>query len=120
MSPREISRIHANVCQVFANPFRIEIIEALSEREQSNEDLVEILHTSRPNLSQHIKLMRDRGLIESRQEDGKLLHRLSDPRIAQLFRLEREIMAGISGRASQIILNDHGPENGCGVLDKQL
>ena len=102
MSPREISKAHAKTCQVFANAHRIEIIEALVEKERSTEELAKILKTTPPNVSQHLKMMRDRGVIVSKRKEHQVLNSLANDKIIKLFLLERQILSEILQSAASI------------------
>lgn len=102
MSPREISKVHAKTCQVFANAHRIEIIEALIKQEKTTEELAKLLNTSQPNVSQHIKMMRDRGIVVSERRDHQVFHKLSNEKIIKLFLLERDILSDIYCNAASI------------------
>ena len=106
MSPRDISKVHAKTCQAFANPTRIEIIELLIEQDRSTEEIAQLLNTSSPNVSQHLKIMRDRGLIESSRDNHKTLHRLTNPKIIRLFKLEREILSDIYNQTATLFDHD--------------
>lgn len=103
MSPKEISKIHANVCQVFANPYRVEIIEALVEGEQTTDALAKSIGTTAANVSQHIKLMRDRGVVVSERRGSHIYHGLLNSQLKELFLLERKILGQIMERAADIV-----------------
>lgn len=102
MPPREISKIHAKTCQVFSNATRIEIIEALIDQKRSTEELASLLQTSAPNISQHLKLMRDRGIISSERKEHQIFHSLANKKIVMLFLLEREILTEIQCKTASI------------------
>lgn len=103
MGPKEISKMHANVCQVFANPFRIEIIEALVEGEQTTDSLAKLIGTTAANISQHIKMMRDRGVVISRRRGTYIYHTLLNDQLKELFLMERRLLAQIMDRAAKIV-----------------
>ncbi len=104
MSPKEISKMHASVCQVFANPFRIEIIEALVEQgEQTTEGLAKRIGTTAANISQHIKMMRDRGVVVSERRGNHIHHRLLNDQLKELFLFERRLLSQIMERAAKIV-----------------
>jgi DNA-binding transcriptional ArsR family regulator len=119
MSPKEISQVHAKTCQVFANPVRIEIIEALIETERTTEELSQLLGTSAPNISQHLKLMRDRGIIVSERREHKVLHSLSNRKLVKLFMLEREILTEILTGAASVVSEGCG-EDAVNPKDKKV
>jgi ArsR family transcriptional regulator len=103
MAPKEISKIHANVCQVFANPFRIEIIEALTEKEHTTDGLAKLIGTTAANISQHIKMMRDRGVVVSERRGTRIFHRLSNDQFKDLFMMERNLLNVIVDKAAEVV-----------------
>ncbi|MDP8221809.1 MAG: metalloregulator ArsR/SmtB family transcription factor [Candidatus Lernaella stagnicola] len=101
---KKISELHANICQVFANPVRIEIVEALIEREHTTKELAEIIGASAVNISQHISLMRNRNMVVSTRSGHFVYHRLTADEIRQVFSIVRGFLISTlekSGRLAQ-------------------
>jgi ArsR family transcriptional regulator len=73
----------ARICQVLADPKRLRLIDALREVERSVGDLAETLGASYPNVSQHLNVMRDAGLVVSRRDGTTVYYRLAYPQITQ-------------------------------------
>jgi ArsR family transcriptional regulator len=84
--------LHAAICKTFANPSRLRIVEALGDGERTVSQLVELLGVSKSNVSQHLGLMREKGVVEHRREGGYVFYRLSNPKILQACRLMREVL----------------------------
>ncbi|MBF8268006.1 MAG: transcriptional regulator, ArsR family [Dehalococcoidia bacterium] len=84
--------MHASLCKTFANPWRLRIVEALGEGELSGSQLVETLGISKSNVSQHLGMMRENGIVQARREGGHVYYRLSNPKILAAFRLMREVL----------------------------
>lgn len=92
MTDRQLYKLHANICHTLANPKRLEIIDKLSAREMSVTALAESLETSQANLSQHLALMRQRGIVTSRREGVNVFYKLSNPKIIQACDLMRQVL----------------------------
>ena len=92
MTDRQLYKLHANICHTLANPKRLEIIDKLSTREMSVTALAESLETSQANLSQHLALMRQRGIVTSRREGVNVFYKLSNPKIIQACDLMRQVL----------------------------
>jgi ArsR family transcriptional regulator len=74
----------ARICQVLADPKRLRLIDALrDEAEKSVGELAEGLGASYPNVSQHLNVMRDAGLVVSRRDGTSIYYRLAYPQITQ-------------------------------------
>jgi len=92
MTDREIYNLHAGICHTLANPKRLEIIDKLRTRELSVTELTEALEISQANLSQHLSLMRQRGIVTTRREGLNIYYSLSNPKIIQACDLMRQVL----------------------------
>jgi DNA-binding transcriptional ArsR family regulator len=74
----------ARICQVLADPKRLRLIDALrDDAEKTVGGLAEVLGASYPNVSQHLNVMRDAGLVVSRRDGTSIYYRLAYPQITQ-------------------------------------
>jgi ArsR family transcriptional regulator len=92
MTDRQIYKLHASICNTLANPKRLEIIDKLRTRELSVTALAEALEISQANLSQHLALMRQRGIVTTRREGLNVFYKLSNPKIIQACDLMRQVL----------------------------
>jgi ArsR family transcriptional regulator len=83
---------HAAICRTLANPWRLRIVEALGDGESSVGALAERLGISMSNLSQHLALMRDKGVVEARKSGGYVHYRLTSKKTLAAWRLMREVL----------------------------
>ncbi len=83
---------HASICKTFANPWRLRIVEALRDRELAVSQLVEVLGIPKSNVSQHLGIMREKGMVDFRREGGHVYYRLSNPKILTACQLMREVL----------------------------
>ena len=74
----------ARICQVLADPKRLRLIDALRDAERSVGQLAEALGASYPNISQHLNVMRDAGLVTSRREGTTIYYSLENEHVSQL------------------------------------
>jgi ArsR family transcriptional regulator len=82
----------ARICQVLADPKRLRLIDALRDTERSVGQLAEMLGMRYPNLSQHLNVMRDAGLVTSRREGTTIYYRLAYPQITQACDIVRDVL----------------------------
>ena len=92
MTERNLYKLHADICHTLANPTRLEIINTLRTREMSVMGLADALEISQSNLSQHLALMRQRGILTSRREGLNVFYSLSNPKITQACDLMRQVL----------------------------
>ena len=74
----------AEVAKALGHGHRLEILELLAQGERSVEALAERAGLSIANASQHLRLMRQAGLLASRRDGKHILYRLSDPAVLDL------------------------------------
>jgi ArsR family transcriptional regulator len=89
----ELYRLHASVCKGLADPKRLLIINALRGGERSVSELCEELELPQANVSQHLAVLRDKGLVDVRKDGQWAFYRLSSPKITQAMDLLREVMS---------------------------
>jgi ArsR family transcriptional regulator len=82
----------ARICQVLADPKRLRLIAALGDAERSVGDLAETLGATYPNVSQHLNVMRDAGLVVSRRDGTTVFYRLAYPQIMQACDIVHDIL----------------------------
>jgi ArsR family transcriptional regulator len=77
----------SNSLKAMAHPLRLKILCILggSSSEISVQDIVEQVGTSQSNISQHLSILRDKGILASRKDANKVYYRVADPKILQLI-----------------------------------
>ena len=82
--------LHASVCKGLADPKRLLIINALRDGEMSVGELCSTLDLKQANVSQHLAILRDKGLVESRRDGQRVYYSLTSPKITEAMDLLRE------------------------------
>ncbi len=77
--------------QAMAHPLRLKILCLVGNQELSVLEIVDAVGTSQSNISQHLAVLRQHGLLESRKEANKVFYRIGDPRVIRMIALTREI-----------------------------
>lgn len=90
---RELYELHASVCKGLADPKRLLIINAMRSGERSVSEICDDLDLPQANVSQHLAVLRDKGLVRTRKEGQRVFYELSSPKIIQAVDLLREVMA---------------------------
>ena len=76
--------------KAMAHPLRLKILCILGGvKETSVQDLVDMVGTSQSNISQHLSILRDKGILESRKDANKVYYRIGDERILRLMETMR-------------------------------
>jgi|SRR3989338_7066920 len=84
--------IHAEMCKVFSNPTRLEILNLLRDKELSVTELVEKTKLSQANISQHLSIMKSKGIVISGRKGKNIYYQLTTPKIIKAFDIIREIL----------------------------
>lgn len=92
MNEKEIYRLHADFCKFMANPKRIEILFLLGEQELCVEELAEKMGIKVPNVSQHLSIMREKGVVENRREGTKIYYKIANPKTLEACLIMRDAM----------------------------
>ena len=77
--------------KAIAHPLRLKILCILGDQEISVQDIVEQVGTSQSNISQHLAILRDKGVLVSRKEVNKVLYRIGDLRTLKLIGMMRDV-----------------------------
>ena len=89
---KKIYSMHADFCKFMGNPKRIEILFLLGEGEKCVEELASLMDIRLPNASQHLAIMKDKGIVESNREGTKVYYRLSNPKVLEACLIMRDLM----------------------------
>jgi ArsR family transcriptional regulator len=89
---RDIAALKADFMKSLAHPLRIRILERLSDAEMTVSELQARLDVDQPYLSQQLGVLRRAGVVSARRAGANVLYELSDPRVAELLAVSREIL----------------------------
>jgi len=84
--------LHAEICKTFAHPKRLQILNALRSGERSVTELLQALQIPKANLSQHLAVLRARGVVVHRRIGANVLYAVSNPKIIRACDLMREVL----------------------------
>jgi DNA-binding transcriptional ArsR family regulator len=81
----------AAVAKALADPKRLCVLQSLADGELSVRELSERVGCHVPNMSQHLAVLRNSGLVLTRRDGNAIFYRLSDPRVLEACRLLESI-----------------------------
>ncbi len=85
-------KCHSDLLQALAHPKRLEILQLLREEELTVSQIHEMLDLSQSNVSQHLQILREAGIVHSRRDGKQMLYRVKDKRFIKASDLFREIL----------------------------
>lgn len=77
--------------QAIAHPLRLKILCLIGATELSVLEIVDAVGTSQSNISQHLAVLRDNGILAARKEANKVFYRIGDARVLEMIALTRRI-----------------------------
>ena len=76
----------AELFSILATPVRLKIISAVCQQEKNVTELLELIDTTQPNMSQHLGTLYRSGILAKRREGTQIFYRLQSERVATLCR----------------------------------
>jgi DNA-binding transcriptional ArsR family regulator len=87
-----VFRAHAELCKALANEHRLAILYTLSQGEKCVSDLAADIGISVHNVSQHLRLLKERGLVRSRKEAQTVYYSITNFKFIQGCTLIRQAL----------------------------
>lgn len=84
-------RLKADLIKALAHPTRLRILELLREGERCVCEIIPELELEQSNISQHLAILRERGIVEYRKEGISIFYRVKDKRIFEILDLIDEL-----------------------------
>ena len=77
--------------KAMSHPLRLKILCILGDREVSVQEIVDNVGTSQSNISQHLAILRDKGILASRKDANRVYSRVGDARTLRLIGMMQEV-----------------------------
>lgn len=77
--------------KAMSHPLRLKILCTLGDQEISVQDIVEHVGTSQSNISQHLAILRDKGILFSRKDANRVYYKVGDRRTLALIDMMRDV-----------------------------
>lgn len=88
----ELFDLHANLLKALAHPRRLEIIHLLRDQELPVSDIHTMLDLPQANISQHLMILRDAGVVDTRRDGKQIYYSLSNAKFVEASDLLREVL----------------------------
>ena len=92
MEKKDFYLLHSDVCKTLANPKRQEILDCLRHEDMTVNELVKKTGISQANLSQHLAIMRAKGIVATEHKGINVFYSLANSKIIQAFDLISEVL----------------------------
>jgi len=81
--------------KAMAHPLRLKILCVLGNQELNVQDIVDCVGTSQSNISQHLAILREKGVLRTRKDANRVYYRVGDERTLSLIGMMREVFCGM-------------------------
>ncbi|MBI3136019.1 MAG: winged helix-turn-helix transcriptional regulator [Bacteroidetes bacterium] len=92
MAYKKIQEMNADVFKALAHPLRIEVIDILQKKELCFSDILQQAGGIKSNLSQHLSILVEKGILKSRKDSRCTYFKLASPKVAKVRLLVNEIL----------------------------
>ncbi|HLD11673.1 MAG TPA: metalloregulator ArsR/SmtB family transcription factor [Patescibacteria group bacterium] len=89
---QELFSVHARLYKAMAHPKRLEIIHLLRDQELNVTEMQTMLGLAQSNLSQHLQVLREAGVVAARRNGVTIYYKLTHPSFVRASDLLREVL----------------------------
>ena len=89
---KKLYEMHAEVCRIFTSPKRLEIIDLLRNGEMAVGEMAEVSGYGQANISQHLSILRQYGVVNTRHEGTTVFYSMANPKILDAIDIMREVL----------------------------
>ena len=94
----------AQICKAFANPVRLRIIDLVANKPYGVSELQELLQVSKPNLSQHLSVLKATGILSMKRQGKQVFCSLAIPEVRQACHLVRKVLYAQAEDAKRLLV----------------
>ena len=87
-----IFELHASMCRIFTSSKRLEILNILRGKELSVGQIAKLMRIRQANLSQHLNILKEKGIVNTRRSGVTIYYSLANPKIIKAFDIIRQIL----------------------------
>lgn len=91
-SDRRIYQLHADLCKTLSNPIRLEILSLLRDGEHSVNELAALTSVRQATVSQHLAVLRQRGVVSARKEGANIFYNIANTKIIEACDIIRQVL----------------------------
>jgi ArsR family transcriptional regulator len=102
----------AGIFQALAHPTRVAIVEFLRTGELSVGELCEKVGVEQANASQHLAVLRNKHIVETRKEGNQIFYRLRDPILGEVLEKMRAYFLAHINEALAMLREEKKEKNG--------
>jgi len=86
----------ARCLKAMSHPIRLKILCILDDHSLSVQDIVEHVGTTQSNISQHLSILKDKGILASKKDANRVYYYIDDKRMVQLIDMMHKVFCSES------------------------
>lgn len=90
---QELDELVASMCKALNDPKRLLLLYALRFGAHTVTELCNVIEAPQSNTSQHLAVLRDRGLVEAERQGNNVLYSLRHPKVIDAIDMLRGVMS---------------------------
>ena len=98
----ELFDMHAELCKTLSDPKRLRILYLIGNKEKSVSELVKQSGLRQANISQHLAILRQKGVVSTKRKGKLVLYRIAFPKMVKACNLIREVLLEQAEQKSKI------------------
>ena len=99
----EMHELTASICKALNDPKRLLLLYALGDGAKTVTELCEVLEAPQSNTSQHLAILRERGLVEATRHGNNVHYSLRHPEVLDAVEVLRGVMASELQRRNLVV-----------------
>ena len=103
-----LHELHAELCSTLASPVRLRLLSLLRDGEKNVSELVSATGLRQANLSQHLAVLRQRGILTVRKEGVNAYYRIANLKMVKACDLIREVLLEQLAEAEELAKRSRG------------
>jgi DNA-binding transcriptional ArsR family regulator len=101
--PLSIFDLQAELCKTMASATRLQIVHQLRQHPSCVGDIAQATHLAQAKVSQHLSILRARGIVSTERKGSEIVYRIANPKIVRVCDLMREVLADQAAERSELI-----------------
>lgn len=97
-----VYQTHADMCRIFTHAVRLKIIDMLGREELSVSAITRSVGINRTAVSQHLAVLRDRGVVRTRRKGTTIYYQMADHRIVTACLTMRAVLLDRMSAAGEL------------------
>jgi DNA-binding transcriptional ArsR family regulator len=89
-----VIRLTADLLKTLAHPVRLQVLKLLASNEKCVCQLIEDIGIEQSNLSQHLRVLKRQGLVDSRKDGTMVFYRLVNLEVLDIMAAAEQILSG--------------------------